>query len=58
MREGTLVKAHLSFFDDLVIKMKSIDLKVDEEQTSLILLCSLPERCTGFANSHIFVRDS
>ena len=30
MRDGTSVKAHLSFFDDLVMKMKTVDLKVDE----------------------------
>ena len=51
------MKAHLSFFDDLVMKMKTVDLKVDEEQISMILLCSLPQQYTAFANSLIYVRD-
>ena len=58
MRDGTSIKEHLSFFDDLVMKMKTVDLKVDEEQQAMLLLCSLPERYTGFANSLIFARDT
>ena len=52
------MKEHLNFFDDLVMKMKTVDLKMDEEQMTMILLFSLPERCTGFTNSLIYARDT
>lgn len=58
MKEGSSIKTHLSVFDDLLMKMKSVELKVDEEQKAMILLCSLPERYTGFANSLIYGRDT
>ena len=58
MKEGSSLKAHLAAFDDLLMKMKAVDLKVDEEQKAMILLCSLPERYTGFSNSLIYGRDT
>ena len=42
MKEGTSLKAHLNVFDDLLMKMKAVDLKIEEEKKAMILLCSLP----------------
>jgi len=58
MKEGTLLRAHLNTFDGLLMKMKVIDLKIEEEQNAMILLCSLPERYTSFLNSLIYSRDN
>lgn len=53
MKESTLLKAHLSIFDDLLMKMKVIDLKIEEERNAMILLCSFSDRYTDFSNSLI-----
>ena len=58
IKEGTSLKAHLNVFDDLLMKMKAVDLKIEEEQKAMILLCSFPERYTGFSNSLIYGRDT
>ena len=58
MKEGNSLKAHLNAFDDLLMKMKAVDLKIEEEQKAMILLCSLPDRYTGFSNSLIYGRDT
>lgn len=58
MKEGTPIKSHLNVLDDLIMKMKSVDLKIDEEQMVMFLLCSLPERYTSFANFLIYGRDT
>ena len=39
MKESTLLKAHLNIFDDLLMKMNAVDLKIEEEQKAMILLC-------------------
>ena len=58
MKEGTSLKAHLNIFDDLLMKMKAVDLKIEEEKKAMILLCSLPDRYAGFSNSLIYSRDT
>ena len=58
MKEGSSIKTHLSVFDDLFMKTTSIELKIDEEQKAMVMLCLLPERYTGFANSLIYGRDT
>lgn len=37
MMEVSSIITHLSVFDDLLVKMKSADLKIDEEQMEMIL---------------------
>ena len=58
MKEGTSLKAHLNTFDDFLMKMKAVDLKIEEEQKAMILLCSLLDCYTGFSNSLIYSRDT
>lgn len=45
---------HLNAVDGLLMKTKSVYLKIEEEQKVMILLCSLPKRCTLFSNSLIY----
>lgn len=42
MREGTSIKDYLSEFEKIVISLKNIDVKLNDEDLSLILFCSLP----------------
>lgn len=56
--EGSTAHVHLNTFDDHIMKLKSADLKLEEESLAMILLLSLPNRYTGFANSMIYERDT
>jgi hypothetical protein len=38
--------------------MKNIDIKVDDEDQTLILLCSLPDTFDNFVNSMLYSRDT
>lgn len=58
MQEGTSLKVHLNFFDDLMMKTKTIDLNADEEQKTKVILCFLPERYIILANSLIYGRST
>jgi len=43
MNEGTTVLEHLNFFNEVISELLTIDVKIDEEDKTLILLSSLPE---------------
>lgn len=57
MRDDTSIKEHKDSFDCLMKKMKTVDLKVDEEGTTMTLFCSFLEHHIGFINNLIFARD-
>jgi hypothetical protein len=38
--------------------LKNIDIKIDDEDQALILLCSLPEFFDNFINSMLYGRDT
>jgi hypothetical protein len=42
MREGMALCDHLDYFNRIILDLKNIDIKVDDEDEALILLCSLP----------------
>jgi len=42
MNEGTPVLEHLNFFNKVINELLAIDVKIDEEDKTLILLSSLP----------------
>lgn len=54
MWEVMLLKAHLNLFDDLMMKMKAVELNMDEEQKTMVVLCSLPEWYTVLTNNLIY----
>jgi len=43
MKEGTVVLKYLNFFNKVISELLIIDVKIDEEDKALILLCSLPQ---------------
>lgn len=60
MKEGTTMKNHLTNFQDLIMKMKAVDVPLaqDEEALAIILLSSLPDRYTQLTNSLIYGREA
>ena len=45
MKEGTLIKDHLDKLNKILMDLKNIDVRIDEEDQALILLCSLSKFC-------------
>ena len=58
MREGTPIQEHLDEFNKIVMDMKNNDIKLDDEDLALIVLCSLPESYENFVNSMLYGRES
>ena len=42
MAEGMLIKTHVDKFNSIITDLKSIDVKIEEEDEALLLLYSLP----------------
>ena len=42
MKEGMPIKDHLDELNKILMDLKNIDVRIDEEDQALILLCSLP----------------
>jgi hypothetical protein len=49
---------HLDDFNRIILDLKNIDIKVDDEDQALILLCSLPDVFDNFFNSMLYGRDT
>jgi len=42
MKEGTPIKDHLDELNKILMDLKNIDIRIDEKDQALILLCPLP----------------
>jgi hypothetical protein len=49
---------HLDEFNKILMDLKNIDIKIDDEDQALILLCSLPEFFDKFINSMLYSKDT
>jgi hypothetical protein len=43
MKEGTKIVDHLNVFNTLICQLTSMDVKIDEEDKTVMLICSLLE---------------
>jgi len=51
MREDTHIQEHLDEFNKIVMDIKNLDLKLDDEDKALIALCSLPSSYENFVQN-------
>ena len=60
MKEGAPISNHLNEFNRIVIDLKNIECKVEDEDQALIVLCSLPPSFDHFVDTMLysFGRDS
>ncbi|KAJ9555726.1 hypothetical protein OSB04_010340 [Centaurea solstitialis] len=58
LSEGGSITAHLSKFKEIVGDLKNLEVKYDDEDLGLILLCSLPPSFGTFMDTIIYSRDS
>ena len=42
MQEGSDLAEHINVFNQLIVDLEKVDVKIDEEDRAIILLCSLP----------------
>ena len=58
MKEGTPIKDYLDELNKILMDLKIIDVKINEEDQALILLYSLPPSFENFVNSMLYGRDT
>ncbi|KAL6195183.1 hypothetical protein ACLB2K_030803 [Fragaria x ananassa] len=58
MEEGTTLRDHLDQLNTILLELRNIDVKVDDEDAALILLVSLPLLYENFVDSFIGGRDT
>ena len=58
MKKCMPIKNHLDELNKILIDLKNIDVRIDEEDQALILLCSLPHSFENFVNSMLYGKDT
>ena len=51
MSESTPLKEHLDTFLSIIMDLENMDVKIDEEDKAIVLLCSLPPSYSAFRDS-------
>ena len=57
MVEGTSLEDHLTMFKDIITDLESMELKVEDEDLALILLCSLTSSYRNFVETLLYSRE-
>ena len=58
LAKGTFVINHISTFKEIIAALETIEVKYDEEELGLILLCSLPSSYSFFIDTILYSHDS
>lgn len=57
MAKGTSIKSHLNKFNSILLDLENIDVKIEDEDQALLLLCSLPPSFKHFRKTLLYGRD-
>jgi len=58
MNEGSAVLEHLNFFNKVISELLAVDVKIDEEGKTLILLSSLPESYDHIVTTMLYGKET
>ncbi|KAI4330702.1 hypothetical protein MLD38_028962 [Melastoma candidum] len=58
MTESASVKEHVDNFNRIVLDLQGVDVKIDDEDQALILLCSLPSSYENFVDTMLYGRET
>jgi len=54
MHKGTPIKSHIAEFSSIINDLDKIEVKIEDEDQALLLLCSLPSSCKSFREAIIY----
>jgi hypothetical protein len=58
LHEGGSVSTHVLVFREIVVDLRSMEVKYEDEDLGLILLCSLPSSFANFRDNILYSRDT
>lgn len=58
MKEDIPIKDYLDEFNKIILNLKNIDIKIDNEDKALILLCLLPSSFEHFVDTMLYGWDT
>ena len=58
MMEGTSLKEHLTTFKEIVADLETLEVRFEEEDVGLMLLCLLPNSYANFRDTILYSRDT
>jgi hypothetical protein len=56
--EGISIISHLDTFDSLLMDLSNIDVKIDDEDQAILLLCSLPQSFKHFQDIMMYEKET
>ena len=56
--EGISIFSHLDKFDSIIMDLENIDSKIDDEDQTLLFLCSLPQSFRYFHDTIIYGKET
>ncbi|GKG28481.1 hypothetical protein Tco_0406808, partial [Tanacetum coccineum] len=58
MKEGSSLKEHLDTLNSILMDLKNVEVKIEDEDAALVLLVSLPPSFKSFVSSFVVGKDT